>query len=100
MVVELLRGELEDFSVLHQRVDFTVGVLGEAVNVVRLLQQDAVRGDFLRGVIVAQPPEGAEIVVAININTVEGRGLLAVINVAADHAEADARSEEHTLNSS
>src|ERR1035441_5518241 len=97
MVVELLHSDLEDFSVLHQRVDFTVGVLGEAVNVVRLLQQGAVRGDFLRGVIVAKSPEGAEVVVAINVNAVESRGLLAVINVAADHAEADAVVGKHRL---
>src|ERR1017187_4677879 len=97
MGVELLRGDLENFSVLHQRVDFAVGVLGEAVNVVRLLQQRAVRGDFLRGVIVAQPPEGAEIVVAVNVNAVESRGLLAMINITADHAEADAVVGKHRL---
>ena len=92
-------GELEDFAVLHQRVDFTVGILGKAVDVVRLQEQRAVGGDLLLGVVITQSPDGAEVVVAVNIDAVQRRRLLATINVAADDAQADAvvRIHRHRL---
>src|ERR1700733_8155390 len=87
---KLLCGELENFSILHQRVNFAIVVLGKAVYVVRLLEQFALRGDFGRVVIVAEPPDCAEVVVAVDIDAVEGGGFLAVKDVAADDAKADA----------
>src|SRR5580692_10443951 len=48
------------------------------------------RGDFVRVAVIAESPDCAKAVVAININTVKSRIFLAAINVAADDAHTDA----------
>jgi len=82
---------------LHQRVNFAVRIFGKAVDVIRLLEQRAVRGHLFGVVVVTQSPKRAEVVVAVNINAGERGKLFAAINVAANHAQADGMVGEHGL---
>ena len=91
------RGDFVDLAGLHEGVHFAIAIFGKAVDVVGLEEEGAVGGDFLGGVIVAEAPEGAEVVIAIDIDAFEGGGLFAVVDVAADDAEADAVVGVHGL---